>query len=286
MNTPDIWFPNLGIKINHLSRVAVTIFGVDIYWYAVLIVSGMILAVFLAQHEAKRTGQDPELYWDFAVTAILCSVICARIYYVVFSWDYYKNNLIKIFAIREGGLAIYGGVIGGMITAYVYCKVKKIKFGLLADTAAPSLILGQIIGRWGNFFNREAFGGYTNSLFAMRYKVSQISNIPNTVFDKKILIDGVEYVQVQPTFLYESCWNLAVFIFLLWLKRRKKFDGEIILFYLLGYSLGRVWIEGLRTDQLLIGSTGIAVSQLLSAVLIVISTILIVYNLRKSKKLY
>lgn len=275
---PDIWFPNLGIKINSLSRIAFTVFGIDIYWYAVIIVTGMVLAVYLAQHEAKRTGQDPEMYWDFAVIAILVSVICARVYYVVFSWDSYKDNLLKIFAIREGGLAIYGGIIGGIVTAIVYCKIKKIKFWVLADTAAPSLILGQIIGRWGNFFNREAFGGYTESLFAMRYKVSQISYIPDTLFDKIITINGVEYVQVHPTFLYESVWNLCIFMFLMWLKKHKKFDGQIILVYLLGYSLGRVWIEGMRTDQLMLGSTGIAVSQLLSAIIILVSSILIFYK--------
>ncbi len=275
---PDIWFPNLGIKINSLSRIAFTIFGIDIYWYAVIIVAGMVLAVYLAQYEAKRTGQDPEMYWDFAVIAILVSVICARVYYVVFSWDSYKDNLLKIFAIREGGLAIYGGIIGGIVTAIIYCKIKKIKFWVLADTAAPSLILGQIIGRWGNFFNSEAFGGYTESLFAMRYKVSQISYIPDTLFDKIITINGVEYVQVHPTFLYESVWNLCVFMFLMWLKKHKKFDGQIILVYLLGYSLGRVWIEGMRMDQLMLGSTGIAVSQLLSAIIIFVSSILIFYK--------
>jgi phosphatidylglycerol:prolipoprotein diacylglycerol transferase len=285
MDTPEIWFPNLGIKIQHLDRVALSVFGIEIYWYAIIIVSGMILAFMLAQHEAKRTGQDPDMYWDFGIIAIMISVICARIYYVAFSWDMYKDNLIKVFATREGGLAIYGGVIGGILTGVVFCKVKKIKLGVLADVGGPSLILGQAIGRWGNFINREAFGRYTESLFALRYKIEQVSNIPQSVFDKKILYNGVEYIQVQPTFLYESLWNLAVFAFLIWYKKNKKFDGEVFLFYLLGYSLGRVWIEGLRTDQLLIGTTGIAVSQVLSGLLIVVSIVLLVYNRRKVKSL-
>lgn len=285
MDTPEIWFPNLGIKIQHLSRVAITIFNIDIYWYAIIIVTGILCGLLLAQHEAKRTNQNPDIYWDFTIIAIFVSVICARLYYVIFSWDSYKNNLIKIFAIREGGLAIYGGIIGGAITAIIFCKLRNIKLGVLADVAAPSLLLGQIIGRWGNFVNREAFGGYTDSLFALRYKLEQVSNVPPSVFDKKILYNGVEYIQVQPTFLYESLWNLIIFILLMLYKKNKKFDGEIFILYLLGYSLGRVWIEGLRTDQLMLGSTSIAVSQLLSAILIVITIILLIYKKIKLKNL-
>lgn len=283
MDTPDIWFPNLGIKIQHLDKVAISIFGIPIYWYAIIIVTGMILAILLAQYHAKKEGQNPDDYWDFSIIAIIISVIFARIYYVIFSWDLYKNDLLKIFATREGGLAIYGGIIGGALTAIVFCKIKKIKLGILADIAAPSLVLGQVIGRWGNFINREAFGGYTDSLLAMRYKLDQVSYVPQAVFDKKILYNGVEYIQVQPTFLYESLWNLAVFVILMILRKYKKFDGEIFLLYILGYSLGRAWIEGLRTDQLLISN--IAVSQLLSVVLIFISIILLVYNLVKSKRI-
>lgn len=285
MDTPEIWFPNLGIKIQHLSRVAITIFNIDIYWYAIIIVTGILCGLLLAQHEAKRTNQNPDIYWDFTIIAIFVSVICARLYYVIFSWDSYKNNLIKIFAIREGGLAIYGGIIGGAITAIIFCKLRNIKLGVLADIAAPSLLLGQIIGRWGNFVNREAFGGYTDSLFALRYKLEQVSNVPPSVFDKKILYNGVEYIQIQPTFLYESLWNLIIFILLMLYKKNKKFDGEIFILYLLGYSLGRVWIEGLRTDQLMLGSTSIAVSQLLSAILIVITIILLIYKRIKLKNL-
>lgn len=285
MDTPEIWFPNLGIKIQHLSRVAITIFNIDIYWYAIIIVTGILCGLLLAQHEAKRTNQNPDIYWDFTIIAIFVSVICARLYYVIFSWDSYKNNLIKIFAIREGGLAIYGAIIGGAITAIIFCKLRNIKLGVLADVAAPSLLLGQIIGRWGNFVNREAFGGYTDSLFALRYKLEQVSNVPPSVFDKKILYNGVEYIQIQPTFLYESLWNLIIFILLMLYKKNKKFDGEIFILYLLGYSLGRVWIEGLRTDQLMLGSTSIAVSQLLSAILIVITIILLIYKRIKLKNL-
>lgn len=280
---PEIWFPNLGIQIKELSNVAFSIFSIDVYWYGVIIGTGIILSLFLALYEAKRTNQNPENYMDFTMIAIVVCVICARLYYVIFSWDYYSQHLSEIFAIRNGGLAIYGGIIGGVLTAYFYTKAKKLNFWLFADTAAPSLILGQIIGRWGNFFNREAFGGYTEGLFAMRYMKDQVSNISQSVLDKVVNINGVEYIQVQPTFLYESFWNLCVFIILMVLKRKKKFDGEIFGLYIIGYALGRVWIEGLRTDQLIIGSTGIPVSQLLSAFLIVVGIVILYFRNKKTK---
>ena len=166
-------------------------------------------------------------------------------------------------------MAIYGGVIAAVITAIVYCRKKHYTFALFADTAVPGLILGQIIGRYGNFMNREAFGEYTDSLFAMRLKVADVtsSNITTTMQQHIITENETRYIQVHPTFLYESLWNVMVLVIMLVYTKRKKFDGEIFLIYLIGYGIGRTWIEGLRTDQLLIGSTGIAVSQVLSAVL-------------------
>lgn len=283
---PEIWFPNLGIKIKELNNVAFTVFGLNVYWYGVIIGLGIIISLALAVKEAKRTGQNPDNYMDFTMIAIVICVICARLYYVIFSWDYYSQHLNEIFATRNGGLAIYGGIIGGIATAIVYTKVKKLNFWLFADTTAPSLLLGQIIGRWGNFFNREAFGGYTDGLFAMRYMKEQVSNIPQSVLDNIINVNGVQYIQVQPTFLYESLWNLGVFVILMILKRRKKFDGEIFGFYLLGYGLGRVWIEGLRTDQLILGNTGIPVSQLLSAIIIIISIVILYIRYKKIGNLY
>ena len=151
---PEIWFPNLGIEIDHLSRTAFTVFGQDIYWYGIFIGLGVILGVLLALHEAKRTGQNPDTYLDFIIYAMIIAIIGARLYYVIFSWDFYSQHPEKIFAIREGGLAIYGGIIGGVLTAIVYSRVKKKNFWVMADTMAPSLILGQMLGRWGNFFNK------------------------------------------------------------------------------------------------------------------------------------
>ena len=280
---PEVWFPNLGIEIQKLDNVAFNIFGLEVYWYGLIIGVGILSGLLLAVHEAKRTGQNPDDYMDFVLVAIVACVIGARLYYVAFSWDNYKDNLMSIFALREGGLAIYGGIITAVICAILFTRYKKMNFWLFADTAAPSLILGQIIGRWGNFFNREAFGGYTDGLFAMRYIKDQTYNIAQSVLDKTVFVNGTEYIQVHPTFLYESLWNLGVLVILLILKRKKKFDGEIFGLYILGYALGRVWIEGLRTDQLLIGDTGIAVSQLLSGILIFVGIGLLYYRYKKEK---
>lgn len=279
---PEIWFPNLGIEIDHLSRTAFTVFGQDIYWYGIFIGLGVILGVLLALHEAKRTGQNPDTYLDFIIYAMIIAIIGARLYYVIFSWDFYSQHPEKIFAIREGGLAIYGGIIGGVLTAIVYSRVKKKNFWVMADTMAPSLILGQMLGRWGNFFNKEAFGGFTDNLFAMRYQLSQVhaSDVTPDILQNLVTVNGVDYIQVHPTFLYESMWSLCVFIILLILQRKKKFDGQVCATYFFGYALGRVWIEGLRTDQLCIGN--VPVSQALSAVLIIASVVVYFYCKKKA----
>lgn len=279
---PEIWFPNLGIEIDHLSRTAFTVFGQDIYWYGIFIGLGVILGVLLALHEAKRTGQNPDTYLDFIIYAMIIAIIGARLYYVIFSWDFYSQHPEKIFAIREGGLAIYGGIIGGVLTAIVYSHLKKKSFWVMADTMAPSLILGQMLGRWGNFFNKEAFGGFTDNLFAMRYQLSQVraSDVTTDILQNLVTVNGVDYIQVHPTFLYESMWSLCVFIILLILQRKKKFDGQVCATYFFGYALGRVWIEGLRTDQLCIGN--VPVSQALSAVLIIASVVLYFYCKKKA----
>ncbi|MCT4545352.1 MAG: prolipoprotein diacylglyceryl transferase [Vallitalea sp.] len=278
---PDIVFPNLGIEINNISPVAFSIFGLQVYWYGIIIGIGILAGLYVAMQLAKRYGVDETLYPDFLVYALIISVICARLYYVIFSWDEYKDNLWKIFRFREGGLAIYGAVIGAVITLIIFSKRRKVDFWKFADTAAPGLILGQAIGRWGNFINMEAFGGYTENIFAMMLKRKEAKYIPIQLLDKIKMYNGVEYIQVQPTFLYESVWNIGVLILLLVYFKRKKFDGEIFALYLFGYGLGRVWIEGLRTDQLLIGSTSIPVSQLLAGVLIVVSLIFIIIKRKK-----
>lgn len=282
---PDIRFPHLGIEIASLGK-GITIGGFTIAFYGMIIAFGMVMGYLMTAFQAKRTGQEPDLYLDLALWDIVFAVIGARIYYVIFTWDYYKDNLLQIFNTRGGGLAIYGGVIAGVITTIIFGKVRKQNFFQLLDTACIGLITGQIIGRWGNFCNREAFGGYTNGLFAMQLKQSDVaaSNLTHSVLKHAVEIDGTRYIQVHPTFLYESLWNIGVLIILLLFTKHRKYNGQIFLIYLLGYGLGRMWIEGLRTDQLIFFGTGVAVSQVLSGGLVVASAAILIYRFVKDRQ--
>lgn len=284
--TTNINFPNLGIHLENVGQT-ISVFGFEIAYYGIIIGLGVLAGIAIAAFLAKKTGQDPDTYYDLALYAVILSVIGARIYYVIFSWDSYKNDLLSIFNIREGGLAIYGGVIAAIITVAVYGKIKKIPFGLMADTAGPGLILGQIIGRWGNFFNREAFGDYTDSLFAMQLPVDAVrsSDITEKMMEHVEIIDGIRYIQVHPTFLYESLWNVCVLAIMLWWIKRKQFDGQVFLIYLFGYGIGRFWIEGLRTDSLMFFGTGLRVSQVLAIVLAVGAIVIHIMAMRKKKVL-
>lgn len=276
MNETSILFPHLGITLEHVGK-SITVFGFEIAYYGIVIALGMLLGVALILYLARKSGQSEDQYLDLCLITLICSVIGARVYYVVFSWEDYKDNLLEIFHIRGGGLAIYGGVLAGILTVWIYSRRKKLNFGLLGDTIVPGLLVGQILGRWGNFFNREAFGGYTDNLFAMalpRQAVRQ-GEITAEALEHMQVLEGVEWIQVHPTFLYESLWNLALLILLLCYGKRKKFDGERFLLYLTGYGLGRAWIEGFRTDQLLLPAVGLPVSQVLSVVLATGSLIII-----------
>lgn len=279
-------FPNLGIYLDNVGK-NFSVFGFEIAYYGVLVVIGMMLGVWIMNREAKRLGEDTDKYFDIGIILLIAGVIGARIFYVIFAWDHYKNNLLSIFNLREGGLAIYGGIIGAMVAVYIYSRVQKISFPRILDCIAPGLLIGQVIGRWGNFFNREVFGGYTDNIFAMQLPVSAVreqGEITQQMWEHVQNIDGTAFVQVHPTFLYEGLWNLGVFV-LLWLYRRhKKFDGEIFLLYLIGYGIGRFWIEGVRTDQLLIPGTNLPVSQVISVAFIVIAAGLIIKNRINSKK--
>lgn len=279
-----IEFPNLGIHLSSLGD-HITVFGFDIAYYGIIIGLGILAGIFIAAAEAKHTGQNPENYYDLAIYAVIFSIIGARIYYVAFSWDMYKDNLKSIFNIRQGGLAIYGGVIAAVITVIIFAKIKNLSAPLLFDTAGLGLVAGQMIGRWGNFCNREAFGEYTDGLFAMRLPTDAVrsSDITELMREHMETVEGVSYIQVHPTFLYESVWCLMVLVIMLLYRKHKKFEGEVFLIYLLSYGLGRVWSEGLRTDQLWIPGTEIPVSQVLAGVLVVVSAGLIVYCRRKKR---
>ncbi len=281
----NINFPHLHIYLEHVGKT-IYIGDFKIAYYGLTLAFAMLMGLVVATRMAKRTGQNEEDYVDLAIIAIICSLIGARIYYVVFAWDLYKDNLLQIFNLRQGGLAIYGGVIAAIITTFCFCKKKKLRFPLVCDTAGLGLVTGQIIGRWGNFFNRECFGEYTDGLLAMQLPVNAVrqSEITESIAAHILTIDGVEYIQVHPTFLYESLWNLALLLFLIWYTRRKRFDGEVFLMYLCGYGIGRFWVESLRTDQLLLPVIGVPVSMVVAAVMAVTAVIWIAVVRRKLKQ--
>ena len=261
-----ISFPNLGIYIDP-SPVAFTVFGKDIYWYGIIIAVGFLLATGYMMLRAPEFGVKSDDALDTVLWAAPIGVICARIYYVVFFWELYEDDPISALYLWEGGLAIYGGVIGGALTIFFVSRVKKIPFGVLIDLAGMGVMIGQIFGRWGNFINREAYGYATDFFLKMG-----LTDATGTV------------TYYHPTFLYESLWNLVGFIALHFLSKKRRFDGQVFLMYLAWYGLGRAWIEGLRTDSLYLFSTGIRVSQLVAAVSCVVSLAIIAYQLLIRKR--
>lgn len=261
--------------LGNIDPVAFKVFGLPVYWYAVIIVSGIVLAVWMASKEAVKVGLKEDDIIDFMFWALPLSFIGARLYYVLFEWRYYIKNPVEILAIRNGGLAIYGGLIVGALVIYFFTRYHFISTWKFLDVAAPSVIIAQAIGRWGNFMNHEAYGPDTTRAFLEKL------HLPNFIIDN-MKIDGIYR---QPTFLYESVWNVIGFIILLLLRRRKDFlkEGEIVLLYISWYSFGRFFIEGLRTDSLMAFGV-LRVSQILSIVLFIGSIVLLVWR-RKDPKL-
>lgn len=253
-----------------MNPVAFHILGKPIYWYGIIIATAVLIGIYLAMDYAEKLKYDPEVILDFCLFVIPAAIVGARLYYVVFQWDLYKDHPIDIVKIWEGGLAIYGGVIGGVITAIIFSKRRNLLFWDIVDICTPSLILGQAIGRWGNFFNQEAYG-------------YQITNPKWQWFPAAVYIDANQQWHMA-TFFYESAWNFIVFFILLYMKRHRKFSGEIFALYLILYSCGRLVIEGLRMDSLYWGS--FRVSQVLSGILIVFGIIWIVVQRRKQKNEY
>jgi len=279
-NTPDVIFPYLGIEVPILEREAFNIFGLSVYWYGVFVVLGILAGIcapwYMAKrdvlHAGKRSGSPitPEQVLDFAFVVIPLALIGTRLYYVISMWGQYKDNLLSIFDIRSGGLAIHGAIISALLTAVVYARVKKFSFLRLTDVCIIGLPIGQAIGRWGNFVNQEVFGGFTNGPFAMCYKLEAVdaAHVTAEMLDNLYVLGGQSYVQVHPTFLYESLWSLATFVILLLYFNRRKFNGELLAGYLFLYGIGRFWIEGLRTDQLKFFDTNIPSAQVLSVLMV------------------
>jgi len=260
-----ISFPNLGITMNP-SRVAFTVFGKDIYWYGVIIACGFVLAVIYAMSRAKTFGLNDDNILDMLFAAVPTAIICARLYYCLFYWELYAENPISILYIWEGGLAIYGGVIGAVCAVVIFCKIKKMPVGPLLDVGGLGLLIGQMVGRWGNFINREAHGSVTDSFLKMGLADS-----------------SGQIVYYHPTFLYESLWNLIGFVCLHFYAKHRKFDGEVFALYVAWYGLGRAWIEGLRTDSLYLFGTGIRVSQLVAILSFAAAMTLVIFVRVKRK---
>ena len=250
MNT--VTFPILNLRLK-ISDVAINILGVEIYWYAIMIVTAMVMAILVLKIREKHFNIKFSEIIDLAIYLIPISIISARIYYILFRLDYYISSPMQIFNFRGGGLAIYGGIIGGIITCYIFCKKRNINFVELLDYVVPSLAIGQAIGRWGNFFNIEAYGKTTTMPWRMG------------------IYEFGEYIEVHPTFLYESICTLVLFIILMKIKNRK-FPGQVACLYLIGYGLIRMIIEGLRTDSLMLGN--IRVSQILSLIIFILGIII------------
>lgn len=257
-----IRFPHLGFDVSMGNSFS--IFGFEIAFYGIIIALGMIAGAFVAYRDAKRTGQRVDDYVDYTLFGIIGAIVGARLYYVAFEWDYYKENLSEIVNLRAGGLAIYGAIIGAVLVLLVYCRIKRKNMLQMLDTIVLGVVVGQIIGRWGNFFNREAYGGFTDCIFAMQIPVKDAAVVRP---DLLVFVDGIAHVQVHPTFLYESFFNLILFVILMLFRHKQKFYGETFCRYLLGYGIIRFFIEGMRTDQLMIKN--IPVSQALSFVLAV-----------------
>lgn len=281
----EINFPHLGIYLKHVGK-SIMIGNFSIAYYGIVIAIGMLIGIWAIMRRAKETGQKQDDYLDISIWAMIIGIIGARIYYVVFAWDLYKDNPLSIFNIRQGGLAIYGGIIAGVITVYVVTRVKKMNFLTVADTCIIGLPIGQLIGRWGNFFNREAFGRYTDSLFAMQLPVSAVrqNEITSQMWQHAKMVNGIQMIQVTPTFLYESLWNIGVLIVLILMRNRISFKGELFLIYVIGYGIGRFWIESLRTDQLLIPGTTIPVSMVVSGVCVLVAMGIIIRKKALLKK--
>ncbi|MBE5920442.1 MAG: prolipoprotein diacylglyceryl transferase [Pseudobutyrivibrio ruminis] len=279
----SIIFPNLHITLDNVGK-GFYIGSFFIAFYGVIIAIGMLIGVSFILKEAKRVGFNEDEFLDICIITIIVGVIGARVYYVIFAWDYYKDNPISALNIRQGGLAIYGGVLFGIACIYVLSRIKKLNFLQVMDVAMFGVIIGQIFGRWGNFFNREVFGQYTDGLFAMLLPIDAIrsqSDVTSEMLTNLVTINGVNYISVHPTFLYESMWNLGLLIFLLCTRKKKKFDGYVFFTYLIVYGAGRFWIEGVRTDQLKLWGTNMAVSQIIAGISVVVGSGLFLYYLKR-----
>ena len=261
-----IAFPGLGIELD-INRVAFEIFDKPIYWYAIIIASGFLLAVYYGMKRSREFNLDEDNITGMLMVAAPLAIVCARLYYVIFEFDQYKDDLLSILYIWNGGIAIYGAIIGALLGVIIYCSFKKMKIRNFLDIGALGLMIGQSVGRWGNFVNAEAYGGETSLLWRME------------IYDAA----ARARICVHPTFLYESLWNMLGFVILHFYSKKRKFNGEVFCLYVLWYGIGRAMIEGLRTDSLYFFGTGIRTSQMLAILTALAAVVVLVYNYKKIK---
>jgi phosphatidylglycerol---prolipoprotein diacylglyceryl transferase len=272
-----VQFPGLWGLEFQIRRWAFEVFGIRIYWYGIIIAVGFLLAVLLALKDCKKYNLEPDNILDLVLYAAPVAIISARLFYVIFSWGQFKDNPIDIINTRKGGLAIYGGVIGALVVAYIFARVRKMDILKLTDFCMPFVIMAQGIGRWGNFVNQEAFGSQTTLPWRMN------GDVPNDYLNSLQQNLDLKVWGVHPTFLYESLWNFAVFFFLLWYRKRKKLDGEVFFLYMILYGFGRFFIESLRTDSLMIGN--LRISQVLAALFVIAFAGAFIWRRKKMEKM-
>lgn len=276
-------FPGLGLDFE-VNRVAFSIGDLPVYWYGILIALGFILAILYVSRRAREFGVDADRMLDVILGGAIGGIVGARAYYVILQWDYYGQNLSQIFNTRSGGMAIYGGLIGGVLIGLLMCKIRRVKFMPALDLVVGGFLIGQGIGRWGNFVNIEAFGANTSLPWGMSSSVITDYLTQHEAELEAIGMDIDPNMPVHPTFLYESLWCLLGFAFIAWYTRRRKFDGELTLLYMMWYGAGRAVIEGLRTDSLMILGTSLRASQVLAAAMAVVAAIIWIVKTSKVKK--
>ncbi|MFR8564264.1 MAG: prolipoprotein diacylglyceryl transferase [Blautia sp.] len=281
----SVRFPNLGLEFEYVP-VSVRVFGFEITFFGILLAIGMLLGMAFVVLEAKRKKQDVNLYLGMMISGLAGGFIGARFFYVLLSWSVYKTDIMKVFDTRSGGMVFYGGLLGGVLASAVFCHMKKAAFMEMADIAVKGLLIGQIIGRWGNFFNRESFGEYTSNALTMQLPLSNVraGEVTPWMRENLVTIDNVSYIQATPLFLYESIWCLLLLLLLFVWNRRKLFAGEIFMRYLAGYGFGRFFIEWIRTDKMFLPGTDIAINQAISAGLFLVFTVVVIIKRIMAKK--
>lgn len=280
LQTSDVWFVNLGIAFHHLPR-SVTFAGFTISIFAVLVGIGILAGFLLVRFIAGRNGGSRADCRILALSAVICGIAGARLFYVAFNWNLFRGNPARILRLSGNGMEFYGALGAGMLAVLIVCTIRDISFGTAADAAAFGLVLGQSVGEWGYFFSCESFGGYTNNYFAMRIEIDDVQPglITKELADHIVTVGGVDYIQAHPLFLYRSMWMLALFLLLFALRHRRQWDGEIFCWYLAGYGVCRLWFEGYSAAPIVFPGTEIPAVQIIAAGTAVLALLILLWHI-------